>query len=178
MTGGILLALMATVNPGDEVLIPDPSFVMYEYQTTLSRGSGLHRYLSGLRTQRGADPPGDHEEDTGHHHQQPKHPTGGVCSILGLPMVARIARETDILIFSDDIYERFFYEGESPPPCLGQLCEGVLTFGGFSKTWGMTGWRVGVRGWTERHHRCHGDHATVRLQWRSLGGRESCRLRP
>ncbi|MGA2107203.1 MAG: aminotransferase class I/II-fold pyridoxal phosphate-dependent enzyme [Syntrophorhabdales bacterium] len=144
VTGGILLALMATLNPGDEVLIPDPSFVMYEYQTIL---------LGGVPVFIDTYPDFTLKEEQIRQAitkktriiiiNSPNNPTGGVCSIQELEMVARIARETDILIFSDDIYERFFYEGESPPPCLGQLCEGVLTFGGFSKTWGMTGWRVG-----------------------------------
>jgi aspartate/methionine/tyrosine aminotransferase len=144
VTGGILLALMATLDPGDEVLIPDPSFVMYEYQTIL---------LGGIPVFVDTYPDFRLKEDLIRRVltkktriiiiNSPGNPTGRVCSIEELEMVARIARENDVLIFSDDIYERFFYEGGSAPPCLGQLCEGVLTFGGFSKTWGMTGWRVG-----------------------------------
>ena len=147
VTGGLLLALMATLNPGDEVLIPDPSFVMYEYQTIL---------LGGVPVFVDTYPDFTLKEEALRRAitektriiivNSPSNPTGAVCSIEELEMVARIAREKDILIFSDDIYERFFYEGESAPSCVGQLSEGVLTFGGFSKTWGMTGWRVGYVG--------------------------------
>jgi aspartate aminotransferase/aminotransferase len=144
VTGGILLALMVTLDPGDEVLIPDPSFVMYEYQTSLLGGTPVFFDTYPDFTLR--------EELLRRAITKktkiiiinsPNNPTGAVCSREELEMVARIAREKNILLFSDDIYERFFYEGESAPPCLGQLCENVLTFGGFSKTWGMTGWRVG-----------------------------------
>jgi len=57
-------------------------------------------------------------------------------------MVAKIARERDLFILSDDIYDNFVFDAPACP-CLGQLYEKTLTFGGFSKGWGMTGWRLG-----------------------------------
>ncbi|HVN22512.1 MAG TPA: aminotransferase class I/II-fold pyridoxal phosphate-dependent enzyme [Syntrophorhabdales bacterium] len=144
VTGGILLAMMVTLNPGDEVIIPDPSFVMYEYQTILLGGSPVFvdTYpdftLKEELLQQAITP-----KTKIIIVNSPANPTGAVCSREELEMVARVAREKNILLFSDDIYERFFYETGSAPPCLGQLCDNVLTFGGFSKTWGMTGWRVG-----------------------------------
>ena len=57
-------------------------------------------------------------------------------------MVIRVARERNLLILSDDIYDNFVFDAPSCP-CLGQLYEKTLTFGGFSKGWGMTGWRLG-----------------------------------
>jgi aspartate aminotransferase/aminotransferase len=56
--------------------------------------------------------------------------------------VVRIARERNLLILSDDIYDNFVFDAPSCP-CIGQLYENTLTFGGFSKGWGMTGWRLG-----------------------------------
>jgi aspartate aminotransferase/aminotransferase len=56
--------------------------------------------------------------------------------------VVKIARERNLLILSDDIYDNFVFDTPSCP-CLGQLYENTITFGGFSKGWGMTGWRLG-----------------------------------
>ena len=58
-------------------------------------------------------------------------------------MVARVAREKNILVYSDDIYDRFVYDNGFQKPYMGQFYENTLTFGGFSKTWAMTGWRIG-----------------------------------
>ncbi|MBP1735139.1 MAG: putative N-acetyl-LL-diaminopimelate aminotransferase [Deltaproteobacteria bacterium] len=73
----------------------------------------------------------------------PNNPTGAVYSRQELEMVARVAREKNLLIFSDDIYDRFIFEESLQNNYLGQLYENTLTIGGFSKTWAMTGWRLG-----------------------------------
>ena len=57
-------------------------------------------------------------------------------------MVVRVARERDLLILSDDIYDNFVFDAPSCS-CIGQFYEKTLTFGGFSKGWAMTGWRLG-----------------------------------
>ncbi|OPY00202.1 MAG: Aspartate aminotransferase [Syntrophorhabdus sp. PtaB.Bin047] len=152
VTGGLLLALMTTLNPGDEVIIPDPYFVLYEYQVLLLGGRPVFFDTYPDFTIR--------EEELRRAItdrtrviliNSPNNPTGMVNSREELEMVARVARERDILVFSDDIYDRFvFDEGEGEKPYLGRMYEKTLTFGGFSKTWGMTGWRLGyVAGPTE-----------------------------
>jgi aspartate/methionine/tyrosine aminotransferase len=60
-----------------------------------------------------------------------------------LDMVVRVAKEKNLLVFSDDIYDKFVYENGTERTYLGQLYDKTITFGGFSKTWGMTGWRIG-----------------------------------
>jgi aspartate aminotransferase/aminotransferase len=60
-----------------------------------------------------------------------------------LEMVAKIAREKNLIVFSDDIYDRFVFEEGWGNTYLGQMYENTLTIGGFSKTWAMTGWRIG-----------------------------------
>jgi len=144
VTGGLLLAFMVILNPGDEVVIPDPYFVLYEYQVFLLGGAPvffdtypdftlketeLRRVLSD-RTKVILI-------------NSPNNPTGVVYSRDELEMVARVAREKQLLVFSDEIYDRFTYDGGGVLNYFGQLYEHTLTFGGFSKDWGMTGWRVG-----------------------------------
>jgi len=143
VTGGLLLASLALINPGDEVIIPDPFFVMYEYQVLLM--GGVPVFVDTY--------PDFHlrEEDLVKKLSKktkciiinsPNNPAGTVYSKDELLRVAEIARERDLLIFSDDIYDNFVFDTPTCP-CMGQLYEKTLTFGGFSKGWGMTGWRLG-----------------------------------
>ncbi|OGP53767.1 MAG: aspartate aminotransferase [Deltaproteobacteria bacterium RBG_13_52_11b] len=143
VTGGLLLASLALINPGDEVVIPDPYFVMYEYQTLLMGGIPVFvdtypdfrlrekEFLRKItkRTKLILI-------------NSPNNPTGMVYPEEDLLMVARIAREKDLLVLSDDIYDHFVFD-RPRCPCMGQFYEKTLTFGGFSKGWGMTGWRLG-----------------------------------
>ncbi|MGQ9508693.1 MAG: pyridoxal phosphate-dependent aminotransferase [Thermodesulfobacteriota bacterium] len=143
VTGGLLLASLALINPGDEVLIPDPFFVMYEYQVLLM--GGIPVFIDTYPDFR------LREEEirrkiTRHTKiiiiNSPNNPTGAIYPLEDLKMLVNIAREKDLLLFSDDIYDQFVYEAPTCPT-LGQLYEKTLTFGGFSKGWAMTGWRLG-----------------------------------
>ena len=73
----------------------------------------------------------------------PNNPTGSVYSRQELEMVARVAKEKSLLVFSDDIYHAFNYEEEEYRHYFGQYYDSCLTLGGFSKDWAMTGWRLG-----------------------------------
>ena len=143
-TGGILLSFLVTLDPGDEVIIPDPYFVLYEYQLILLGGKPVfvdtypdfslkEEVLRQAIT----------DKTKAILINSPNNPTGAVYSKEELEMVARVAREKDLLIFSDDIYDRFIFEEDLKNNYLGQLYEKTLTIGGFSKTWAMTGWRIG-----------------------------------
>ncbi len=144
VTGGLLLALLVTMNPGDEIVIPDPYFVLYEYQVLL---------LGGKPVFFDTHPDFTLKEEALRHAitertrviliNSPNNPTGNVYSAQELEMVARVAREKHLLVFSDDIYHAFNYEGEEYRRYFGQFYEGCLTLGGFSKDWAMTGWRLG-----------------------------------
>ena len=144
VTGGLLLALMVTLNPGDEVIIPDPYFVLYEYQVML---------LGGKPVFMDTYPDFSLKEETLRSAitdktkiiliNSPNNPTGMVNSKEELDMVVRVAKEKSLLVFSDDIYDKFIYENGTERTYLGQLYDKTITFGGFSKTWGMTGWRIG-----------------------------------
>jgi aspartate aminotransferase/aminotransferase len=144
VTGGLLLALMVTLNPGDEIVIPDPYFVLYEYQALLLGGRPVFFDTYPDFTLREADLRAAISERTrAILINSPNNPTGAVCSKDELAMVARVAKEKNCLIYSDDIYDHFVYDGSASRSYLGQLYENTLTFGGFSKNWGMTGWRLG-----------------------------------
>lgn len=144
VTGGLLLALMVTLNPLDEVIIPDPYFVLYEYQILLLGGRPvfIDTYPDfTIKEDRLRAAITDRTKAI--LINSPNNPTGMVCSRQELEMVAEVAREKDLLLFSDDIYDRFVYEDGDDRAYLGSIYEKTLTFGGFSKTWGMTGWRLG-----------------------------------
>ncbi len=145
VTGGLLLALMTTLNPGEEVIIPDPYFVLYEYQVLFLGGKPVffdtypdfklrEEKLRGAIT----------DKTKIILINSPNNPTGMVNSREELEMVARVAKEKDLLVFSDDIYDSFIYD-DTPggKAYLGQFYDKTVTFGGFSKTWAMTGWRLG-----------------------------------
>jgi aspartate aminotransferase/aminotransferase len=143
VTGGLLLASLALINPGDEVVIPDPYFVMYEYQVLLM--GGVPVFVDTYPDFRLRE-----EELVAKLSKKtkfiiinsPNNPAGTVYSKGELMTVAKIARERDLLILSDDIYDNFVFDAPTCP-CMGQLYEKTLTFGGFSKSWAMTGWRLG-----------------------------------
>jgi aspartate/methionine/tyrosine aminotransferase len=143
-TGGILLSFLVTLDPGDEVIIPDPYFVLYEYQLLLLGGKPVFidtypDFTLKEEVLRKAIT----EKTKAILINSPNNPTGTVYSKQELEMVARVAREKDLLIFSDDIYDRFVFEEGLQNNYLGQLNDNTLTIGGFSKTWAMTGWRLG-----------------------------------
>jgi len=143
-TGGLLLSFLVTLDPGDEVIIPDPYFVLYEYQLLLLGGKPVYvdtypdfslkeEALRKVLT----------NKTKAILINSPNNPTGTVYSRQELEMVVRVARERNLLIFSDDIYDRFIFEESLRNNYLGQFYENTLTIGGFSKTWAMTGWRLG-----------------------------------
>ena len=143
VTGGLLLASLALINPGDEVIIPDPFFVMYEYQVLLM--GGVPVFVDTYPDFRLSE-----EEFIKKLSKKtklilinsPNNPTGAIYPKEDLMTVVRVARERNLLILSDDIYDNFVFDAPSCP-CIGQLHENTLTFGGFSKGWAMTGWRLG-----------------------------------
>lgn len=143
VTGGLLLSSLALINPGDEIIIPDPYFVMYEYQVLLMGGVPVFvDTYPDFRLREGSLIEKLSKKTKFILINSPNNPTGGLYPKEDLMMVARIARERDLLVLSDDIYDNFVFDA-SACPCMGQLYEKTLTFGGFSKGWAMTGWRLG-----------------------------------
>ena len=143
VTGGLLLASLALVNPGDEVIIPDPYFVMFEYQVLLMGGIPIFvDTYPDFRLREEEFAKKISKKTKFIIINSPNNPTGAIYPIDDLMMVVRIARERDLLVLSDDIYDNFVFDSPSCP-CIGQFYEKTLTLGGFSKSWAMTGWRLG-----------------------------------
>ena len=144
VTGGLLLALMVTLNPGDEIVIPDPYFVLYEYQTLLLGGKPIFFDTYPDFAIREVDLKSALSDKTRIILiNSPNNPTGAVYSKEDLDLVARLARKKNLLLFSDDVYDHFVFDRTGQRTYLGGLYENTVTFGGFSKNCGMTGWRLG-----------------------------------
>jgi aspartate aminotransferase/aminotransferase len=143
VTGGLLLASLALINPGDEIVIPDPYFVMYEYQVLLMGGIPVFvDTYPDFRLREEAFLRALSKKTKFIMINSPNNPAGAVYPEEDLKMVARIARERDLLVLSDDIYNHFVFD-QPASPCMGRIYEKTITFGGFSKGWAMTGWRLG-----------------------------------
>ena len=143
VSGGLLLSLMACVNPGDEVLYGDPYFVSYKSLANLSGGKGVPVDLDD-----GFQPDPDRFAAAITPRTKlivlnsPSNPTGVVHTAERVQAVAELARKHNLLIVSDEIYNMLCYEGRSPSPA-DFAPERTLLLRGFGKSYGMTGWRIG-----------------------------------
>ena len=142
VSGGILLTFMALLDPGDEILLPDPGFVMYRHLANLC-GARVRYY--NLYPRFHLDPAEVEEMVTPRTKivllNSPSNPTGVLLSRAEVEGVARAAEQVGAFIVSDEIYDAFIYGGEfvSPLSSYGR----VIQLGGFSKTYGVPGWRMG-----------------------------------
>jgi aspartate/methionine/tyrosine aminotransferase len=141
-SGALVLALCCTVNPGDEVVIFDPYFVMYPHLTRLAAGTVVHvptypDFAIGLDRLRRAITPRTKALLV----NSPANPTGAVLPRDTVRELALLARERGVLLVSDEIYRSFCYDGPFTSPA--EFNDEVLVIDGFSKSHGMTGWRLG-----------------------------------
>ena len=141
-SGGLFLALLATLNAGDEVLIPDPYFVMYKHLVNLlgAKPVFVDTYPDfRLRADR------LEAAVTGRTRMlilnSPTNPTGAVHTREELAAAIGVARRHNLLVISDEVYNTFVYDGASPS--AWPHYDRVILLRGFSKTWAMTGWRLG-----------------------------------
>jgi len=147
-TQAIYLALQALINPEDEVLIPDPGFLCYEPSVLMAGGTPILMPLlekSSFKIE---------EEDVMSQITKksrmmiinsPNNPTGAVLLHDDLARLARLAVERDMLVISDEVYEKITYD-DAKHFCLATfpgMRERTVVVGSFSKTYAMTGFRVG-----------------------------------
>jgi len=138
-------AMEAVLNPGDEVLILDPSWVSYEPCARLAGAAARHHALStetfqvddslleavGARTKMIVV-------------NTPSNPSGAVLNGASLRLIADICRDHDLYALSDEIYEKLVYgEEHISLASLPEMAERTITVNGFSKAYAMTGWRIG-----------------------------------
>lgn len=147
-TQAIFTALMGLLNQGDEVLIPDPGFVVYEPSVLLAGGVPVHVPLLEENDFRPSI-----EDVTSLITDKsrvmilnyPNNPTGSVLSYDEVAELSKIAVERDLIVISDEVYEKMVYDGVKHY-CLATfpgMRERTLVVNSFSKTYAMTGLRVG-----------------------------------
>jgi aspartate aminotransferase/aminotransferase len=142
VSGGLLLAFLATINPGDEVLVPDPYFVMYKHLVGLLGGVPVFvDTYPDFRLRREALEAAVTERTRMLVLNSPANPTGAVMTQEELDAAVDVARRHDLLLVSDEIYDAYTYDGPAPSPF--PMYDRVLLLRGFSKTFAMTGWRLG-----------------------------------
>ncbi|WOF16902.1 pyridoxal phosphate-dependent aminotransferase [Methanoplanus sp. FWC-SCC4] len=138
-------AMEACVNPGDEVLILDPSWVSYEPAVKIADGNPVHHSLRQS----------DFQVDDSVLEKinsktkmivfnTPSNPTGSVLGMESLRLLKDVCEDNDLIALSDEIYEKLIYDKEHISiASLGDMHERTITVNGFSKAYAMTGWRIG-----------------------------------
>ncbi len=146
--GGLSLAMLTLIDPDDEVLIPNPGFPNYTAQVVLAGGKPVYYPLK--------------EENNFHVEaddiakrttpktkaiiiNSPSNPTGAVLREKELKNIADIALEHDLYVISDEAYENILYDGvnHTSIASLPEMKERTVSIFTFSKTYAMTGWRIG-----------------------------------
>ena len=144
VSGALLLAILSLVDPGDEVIFPDPYYVGYKHLVNLAGGKPvtLDTYDRDFQF--------DVEKLESKITRatkvillnSPSNPTGAVMRGDAVRAVAELARKHGIFVISDEIYDSFLYLDEAPPS-IASLYENTLLVGGLSKSHAFTGWRLG-----------------------------------
>ncbi|MEM7681477.1 MAG: aminotransferase class I/II-fold pyridoxal phosphate-dependent enzyme [Planctomycetota bacterium] len=141
VSGALVLALLACAQPGDEVVMPDPGFVMYRHLTALAGATPVpvDTYpdfrLTAERVEAVLTP-----KTKMVILNSPGNPTGVVATAQDCRELYDLCQQRGVLLVTDEIYDAFCYEPFASPAAVGR---NLLLLRGFSKTYGMTGWRLG-----------------------------------
>jgi aspartate/methionine/tyrosine aminotransferase len=146
-TEGMLDVLMAVINPGDEVIVFEPFYENYGPDTIIS--GATPRYVQ-LRQPDWSFDEGELASAFNNNTKAiiintPNNPTGKVFSKTELEIIARLCEKWDVLMVTDEIYEHILYDGAThvSPVTLEGMRERTIVINGMSKTFSVTGWRVG-----------------------------------
>ena len=147
----MLIAMLALVDPGDEVLIPEPCFVSYGPTAFFAGGDVVYVPTSAEHDFQVTA--ADIEAKLTDRSKvlflgYPNNPTGAVLTPETMAEIARLVVERDLFVISDEIYSRLIYgeafaRGHVSVPALPGMWERTVLLGGFSKNYAMTGWRIG-----------------------------------
>ena len=142
------LCIRALVNPGDEVLVPEPSFVCYGPITTLAGGVPVPivtRKEDDFKLTASALRAAVTDKTKLLVLPYPNNPTGAIMTRKELSAIARVLKGTDIMVLSDEIYAELTYGTKHVSfGALPDMLERTVTVNGFSKAYSMTGWRLGI----------------------------------
>ncbi|MFQ5975930.1 MAG: aminotransferase class I/II-fold pyridoxal phosphate-dependent enzyme [Candidatus Hydrothermarchaeales archaeon] len=141
------LAIRAIVNPGDEVIIPEPCYVSYVPCTIFAGGKPI---LVKTKVSDEFKVTAEEIEDKITKKSKvlvlsyPNNPTGAVMSRKGLEEIADVVNEHDLMVISDEIYDKLTYNGRHTCfSSLNGIKDKTILLNGFSKAYAMTGWRIG-----------------------------------
>lgn len=141
------IALRCVLEPGDEIIIPEPCFVSYKPCALMA--GGIPKIISTRETDCFKLMPGDLEKAITPNTKvlllsYPNNPTGAIMDKKELQAIAQVAEEYDLLVIADEIYNELTYNGEHTSfASLPGMKERTILINGFSKTYAMTGWRIG-----------------------------------
>jgi aminotransferase len=144
----LYLTMTALLDPGDEVIIPTPCFVSYQPEVILAGGVPVE-ITTRMEDNFQVDPDRIRKAITPRTKvifvAYPSNPTGAVASREVLLEIARIAEEHDLILISDEIYDRLVYDFQHVcvPAFSEETRRRTVLLGGFSKDYAMTGWRIG-----------------------------------
>ncbi len=147
----VFLTMMAFINPGDEVLIPDPFWPHYFPCVELAGGNPIS---VPIREANGFNPDYEDLKSLCSYKTKliivnsPHNPTGAVFRKETMESISHLAIEKDLMVLSDEIYEKLIYGGQKhiSIAALPGMRERTVTVNGFSKSYAMTGWRLGYAG--------------------------------
>lgn len=144
----IYYAIACTVNPGDDVIVPDPAFVSY-YSILKMIGANIIRVPLKEDNNFRLNPDDVENAMTDNTKMiimnSPSNPTGSVMTLDEIENMYSIAMRNDVYLLSDEIYARMTYDRRHYSPSAYDHCrERVILVNGFSKSYAMTGWRLGV----------------------------------
>jgi aminotransferase len=145
-TEGMIAAMLAILDPGDELIVFEPFYENYGPDAILT--GAIPRYVSLVPPDWSFDPDGLRAAVSPRTRaivlNSPHNPTGKVFSRDELSLIASVATEHDLVVFTDEIYEHLVYEGEHiPMATLPGMRERTVAVNSVSKTYSVTGWRVG-----------------------------------
>ena len=145
---GLFLLVQAILEPGDEILVPDPRYTSYDVAIQMA-GAKMISVPTDERDGFDLDPDEVERRITPRTRVllliTPGNPTAGTITPPNLRRLAEIARKHDLLVISDEIYEKLLYDGAEHLSIgsLPGMADRTILLNGFSKTYCMTGWRVG-----------------------------------
>jgi aminotransferase len=145
---GLFLLVQTILDPGDEIIVPDPRYTSYD--VAIQMAGGVMVSVPTVEADGFDLHPRDVEKAITPRTKaillvSPGNPTAGTITPTNLVGIAELARQHDLLVISDEIYEKLLYDGAEHLSIgsLPGMAERTITLNGFSKAYCMTGWRIG-----------------------------------